>query len=156
MRGALTPIGALLAVAGCAGLDIRPLTPQQAAAAHSGGGPAGYIVYAPMTVVEIADRDGCRVGAPLQLPDYARPYLLRSRSGLGRSGVDVSISGGWMLGGFKDTSDNTALLGAAGQLLGMRSGDGGTMAAGSCRAAGLYRVAARSDGGVELVLLREY
>ncbi|MFO1401506.1 MAG: hypothetical protein U1F30_09900 [Steroidobacteraceae bacterium] len=145
----------MLALAGCAGLDIRPLTPQQAAGAHAGNGPAGYIVYAPLTVVEISDRDGCRVGAPFQLPDYSRPYLVRSRSGLGRSGVDVSIAEGWMLGGFKDTTDHAALLGAAGQLLGMRAG-GGTGAAGACRASGLYRLAARADGGLELVLLHAY
>ena len=145
----------VLALAGCAGLDIQPLTPQQAAAAHAGNGPAGYIVYAPMMVVEISDRNGCRVGAPFQLPDYARPYRLRSRSGLGRSGVDVSIADGWMLGGFKDTSDNTALLGTAGQLLGMRGGTGGPPPAG-CRAPGLYRLVARPDGAVELAALHTY
>lgn len=147
---------AMLALAGCAGLDIQPLTPQQAAAAHAGNGLAGYIVYAPLTVVEISDREGCRVGAPFQLPDYSRPYLLRSRSGLGRSGVDVSIAEGWMLGGFKDTSDNGALLGTAGQLLGMRGGSGAAGTGGGCRASGLYRLAARGDGGVELLLLHAY
>lgn len=156
MRNGLSVQIAVLALAGCAGLDIQPLTPQQAAAAHAGNGPAGYIVYAPMTVVEISDRDGCRVGAPFQLPDYARPYRLRSRSGLGRSGVDVSIADGWMLGGFKDTSDNTALLGTAGQLLGMRGGNGGTPPAGGCRAPGLYRLVARPDGAVELAVLHAY
>jgi hypothetical protein len=148
-------IGAL-ALAGCVGLDIRPLTPQQAAAAHGGGAPAGYIVYAPMSVVEIADRDGCRAGTPFQLPDYSRPYLLRSRGGLGRSGVDVSISGGWMLGGFKDSSDNGALLGAAGALLAMRGAGATEAAGGACRAPGLYRLAPQADGSVALVPLHLY
>ena len=158
MRMFLAVNCAVLALTGCAGLDIHPLTPQQAAAAHAGNGPAGYIVYAPITVVEISDRDGCRVGTPFQLPDYARPYLLRSRSGLGRSGVDVSISSGWMLGGFKDTADNGALLSTAGALLGMRGGAGSPPggAAADCRAPGLYRLVARPDGSVELAALHTY
>jgi hypothetical protein len=148
-----------LAVAACAGLDIQPLTPAQAAGAHSGGGAAGYIVYAPMTVIELTDRDGCHAGAPFQLPDYSRPYLVRSRSGLGRSGVDVSISEGWMLSGIKDTSDSSALLGAAGSVFGMRGGAGGGVAgggAGGCRAPGLYRLVAGASGGLELAPLHLY
>jgi hypothetical protein len=148
-----------MVLAGCAGLDIQPLTPQQAAAAHAGAGPAGYIVYAPMTVVEISDRDGCRAGAPFQLPDYARPYRLRSRSGLGRSGVDVSIADGWMLGGFKDSSDNGALLDAAGAVLGRRGGPGAggqPGGAGACRAPGLYRLVPGAAGGIELAPLHLY
>lgn len=156
MRQSMSVTFAALALAGCAGLDIRPLTPQQAAAAHTGNGAEGYIVYAPMTVVEISDRDGCHVGAPFQLPDPARPYLLRSRSGLGRSGVDVSIAEGWRLGGFKDTSDNSALLDTASRLLGLRAGGGAPPAGADCRAPGLYRLAARADGGFELVALFAY
>ncbi|MCC7462191.1 MAG: hypothetical protein IT480_06970 [Gammaproteobacteria bacterium] len=147
---------AVLALVGCAGLDIRALTPQQAADLHAGNGPAGYVVYAPMTVVEISDRDGCRVGAPFQLPDPARPYLLRSRSGLGRNGVDVSVADGWMLGGFKDTSDNSAWLGTAGQLLGLRPGGEVVPRTGVCRAPGLYRLAVQAGGELELRALHAY
>jgi hypothetical protein len=146
-----------VALAGCAGLDIQPLTPAQAAAAHSGSGPAGYVIYAPMTVIEVSDRDGCRAGAPLQLPDYSRPYLVRSRSGIGRCGVDVTISEGWMLGGFKDTSDNNALLDVAASALGLRAGAGAAGQGGAaCRAPGLYRVVPGASGSVELVPVHLY
>ena len=152
-----------MALAACAGLDIRPLTPAQAASAHAGDGPAGYIVYAPLTVVEVSDRDGCRAGAPFQLPDYSKPYLVRSRTGLGRNGVDVAINEGWMLGGIKDTSDNGALLEAVGKVLGVRGGPGaggagggsGT-AGGPCRAPGLYRLAPGASGNIELLPLHLY
>jgi len=152
-----------MALAGCAGLDIRPLTREQAASAHAGGGPAGYIVYAPMTVIEVSDKDGCRAGAPFQLPDYSKPYLVRSRSGLGRNGVDVAINEGWMFGGIKDTSDNSALLDAVGTVFGIRGGQGGAgpggaggTAAGSCRAPGLYRLVAGASGNIELLPLHLY
>ena len=145
-----------LAVAACAGLDIQPLTPAQAAGAHAGDGAAGYIVYAPMTVIELSDRDGCHAGAPFQLPDYSRPYRVRSRSGLGRSGVDVSISEGWMLSGIKDTSDSSALLGAAGTMFGMRAGASAAGGAGGCRAPGLYRLVTGASGGLELAPLHLY
>jgi len=150
-----------LVLAGCAGLDIRPLTPGQAARAHAGEGPAGYIVYAPLTVIEVSDREGCRAGAPFQLPDYSRPYLVRSRTGVGRNGVDVAISAGWMLGGIRDTSDNGVLLDAMGTALGVRAGSGGAIGggglpAGACRAPGLYRLAADAAGNVQLLPLHLY
>jgi hypothetical protein len=150
-----------MVLGGCAGLDIRPLTREQAASVHAGGGPAGYIVYAPMTVIEVSDRDGCRAGAPFQLPDYSKPYLVRSRSGLGRNGVDIAISEGWMLGGIKDTSDNGALLDAVGTVLGVRGGGGGAAAGGgaaggACRAPGLYRLAPDAAGSIQLLPLHLY
>jgi len=155
MQRILAVLIALAALAGCAGLDIRPLTPEQAAAAHAGGGQQGYIVYAPMTVIELGDKDGCRVGAPFQLPDYSRPYLVRSRAGLGRSGVDVSISNGWMLGGIKDTSDNGVLLDAAASVLRARSAGGGEGAP-ACRAPGLYRLVRDAEGRMQFEPLRLY
>jgi hypothetical protein len=144
----------LTVLAGCAGLDIRPLTREQAALAHAGSGPEGYIVYAPRTVIELSDKDGCRAGAPFQLPDYSRPYLVRSRAGLGHSGVDVAISEGWMLSGIKDTSDNAAVLDAAGRVFGTHGGQGG--GGGACHAPGLYRLGQDASGNLQLLPLHLY
>jgi hypothetical protein len=152
-----------MVLAGCAGLDIRPLTREQAANAHAGAGPAGYIVYGPMTVIEVSDKGGCHAGAPFQLPDYSKPYLVRSRTGLGRNGIDVAIDSGWMLSGIKDTSDSSALLDSMGTVFGVRGGPGAAgpgggsgTAAGACRAPGLYRLAPGAAGNIELLPLQLY
>jgi hypothetical protein len=68
-----------------------------------------------------------------------------------------------MLGGIKDTSDNSALLDAVGTVFGVRGGQGGAgpggaggTAAGSCRAPGLYRLGQDAAGNFELIPLRLY
>jgi len=135
MRRILTlslPLFALLS--GCAGIDLNTLAPEQVTSARNGTGPAlnGYVLYDPVVVVEISskevclgekDKDGncagqtvtqCAASVPFLLPDYSKPYLVASRSGFGKAGVDITISDGWRLGGIKDNSDNTAILSAIG------------------------------------------
>ena len=49
-----------LVLAGCSGVDIRPISPALEAAAHARDGAAsGYVVYGPMVVVEVALREVC-------------------------------------------------------------------------------------------------
>jgi hypothetical protein len=147
-------------IAGCAGLDITPISPAEEAAAHAGRSDVkGYIVYAPMVVVEISQKElcnaqdakgackgtsttTCSAGAPFLLPDASRPFLVNVRSGFGKTGVEVAITNGWQLGNIKDNSDNTALLGTLEKLLpllGARSITG-EAPTGQCKAPGLYRV----------------
>lgn len=129
LRSVVIVVGAA-ATSGCAGLDIVPITKQQAQTAHDGSGKAGYIVYHPLLLVRVGselrcpqdkmpdgkcDRNNatieyCEVSAPFLFPDYERPYRVTSKAGLGKAGVEVSIMNGWMLSSFKDNSDNTALL----------------------------------------------
>lgn len=117
-------------MSGCSGLDIKSMTLSevQAARVKDNKKPLdGYVIYEPMTVVEISSKavcqttmkDGkcegaskiqCAASLPFQLPDYSKPYLIKSRTGLGKAGVDVTITDGWKLGGIKDSSDNSAIL----------------------------------------------
>ena len=113
-------------ISGCAGLDIRPISKKQADQVHNiDNSMEGYIVYQPMVLVEVINKeictnqkDGdcisvgniCGYGQVIYLPDYSKPYLVDSSNGFGKAGVDIQIKDGWMLAGLKDTSDNTALL----------------------------------------------
>lgn len=153
-------------LSGCAGLDITPISAADDQAAHSGNSTLkGYVVYGPMIVVEVTrkeicidkDENGtctggteitCSAGKPFALPDPTKPFLLQSRSGLGKAGVDVTINDGWQLGNIKDNSDNTALLGTVGTLLGIKAATvaTGNGASGSCKASGLYRVTIKPSG----------
>lgn len=172
-----SPLLALLVAAlltGCAGLELKTLTPAQVADARSTQGSAldGYVLYEPVVVVEIAVKDvclaskndkgqcsaptikQCAASIPFLLPDYSRPYLLKSKSGLGKAGVDVAVSDGWRLGSLKDSSDNTAILGTLEKLFGVKElvpdGDAKT-----CKAPGLYRLNP-SPGGDPLLPLKLY
>jgi hypothetical protein len=150
-----TLLAALLA--GCAGVEIRPISQEQAQQAHDGAGKElGYIVYEPVVVVEVGPRQvctgaegkgkctlqtQCAAGAPFILPDYSRPYLVSAKSGLGKTGLDMTIVDGWRLGSLKDSSDTGAVLGVLEKLA--TRGPSAKATAGaeeSCKAAGLYRV----------------
>ncbi len=144
-------------IAGCAGLDITPISPDQDKAAHAGTPLQGYIIYAPMVVVEVARKatcgktkaDGqceeapvvtCSAGTPFTLPDPSKPFLVNSRSGFGKAGADVTITNGWQLGNIKDNSDNTAILGLVEKLIPLRAMSAATTASPAECKAGLYRV----------------
>ena len=147
-----------LALAGCSGVDIRPISPTLEREAHTRDGAAsGYVVYGPMMVVEVTPREvcvvkgekgacgttetRCAVGTPFALPDLAKPFLVDIKSGFGKSGVELTITNGWMLGGIKDHSDNTAILSLLEKVavpMLRASEDPAKRAA--CSAAGLYRV----------------
>jgi hypothetical protein len=149
-------MSAAVLLAGCGGIDVRPISQERALGAHdTGGDERGYIVYEPVVVVEVGPRQVCNAteskgkcalhtqcvaGAPFILPDYSRPYLLSAKAGLGKTGLDMTIIDGWRLGSLKDTSDNGAILGALEKL----AARGATDEAGvrGCKAAGLYRVVA--------------
>lgn len=168
-------LGVLITVAltGCAGLSIAPISPDKANKAHTDGASvSGYIVYHPMVVVEVAEREvclkrgakgeceksetRCAVGSPFVMPDYSKPYVVDIKSGFGKAGAEVEIVDGWRLGKAKDTADNTAVLGllekiAEAKILKAAPQDG----VAKCKVPGLYRVSI-SDGVVELAPLKVY
>lgn len=152
-------VGVLLTAltVGCAGVEIRSISQDRALQAHEGTHEErGYIVYEPVVVVEVSPRQVCTAaegkgkcslqtqcvaGAPFILPDYSRPYLVSTRSGLGKTGLDMTIVDGWRLGSLKDSSDTGAVLGVLERLAtrgppAESSADSGS----ACKAAGLYRV----------------
>jgi hypothetical protein len=164
-----------LALAGCSGVEIRPISPALERASHEKDGSAsGYVVYGPMVVVEVAPREvclakdaakgtctdeetRCAVGTPFVLPDYTKPFLVDIKSGFGKAGVDVTIADGWRLGNVKDNSDNSAILGLVEKIAVplLRAEKSATTRRGGCSQPGLYRV--EIDGtGVKLSRLIAY
>ncbi len=159
MHRSLSALALPVVLTGCAGLEIETLTSDQVKKARSDPGHAlkGYVVYEPVVVVEISVKDACLAGKdekdkckaptvvqcaasiPFLLPDYAKPYLVRSKNGLGKAGVDVAITDGWRLGSIKDNSDNTAVLGTIEKLLGVQS-MGSDSKGSQCLDPGLYQV----------------
>ena len=172
-RTAWSLVAIACALAGCSGVDIRPITPALEHEAHTRGGAAsGYVVYGPMVVVEVGLREvcvmrnekgacveheaRCAAGAPFVLPDLSKPFLVDIRNGFGKAGVDLAITDGWRLGQIKADVDNTAILGTIEKLVPLlRSADGATRRKGDCGATGLYRVALEG-GTVKLVPLFAY
>jgi hypothetical protein len=174
-RNLLPALAATIALTGCAGLDLRSMTREQAASVHTKDNTiSGYVLYAPMVVVDVTLREvcvgkdaagkcinepRCSAGSPFVLPDYSKPYRIDVRSGLGKAGVDVSIAEGWRLGGIKDSSDNTAVLGLVEKFLagaGVLTAKVTNGAPGrECKAAGLYRVSI-DDTGPTLTKLFSY
>jgi hypothetical protein len=162
------------ALAGCSGVAIRPISPALERSAHEQDGTAsGYVVYGPMVVVEVAQREvcvakndkgacvdaetRCAIGAPVFLPDLAKPFLVDIKSGFGKAGVDVTIADGWRLGNVKDNSDNSAILGLVEKIAVplLRAEKSATTRRGGCSQPGLYRV--EIDGtGVKLSRLIAY
>lgn len=104
------------------------------------------MVYEPtLYTVGKDDKGSCVVGKPFVPPDYSRPYRIDSKAGLGKSGVEVTIMDGWILGTFKDNSDNTAILQAIrGKAL---HGDRSTCPV------GMYRAVKGGSGRIEEVPL---
>lgn len=169
----------IFSLIGCAGVSIKPISLKMALEAHqdsSCNSPCinGYIVYEPIVVVEVSQKEvclekdskgdckkqviRCSAGTPFVLPDYTKPYLVNIKSGIGKSGVDVTISDGWRLGNVKDNSDNTALLGTVGDMLGaFKTFSSLTKPAidENCKAPGLYRVTVE-NGAVKLTPMLVY
>ena len=154
----------MIGLVGCAGVDITPITSNDAKQAHETNSPNGYIVYEPVVLVEISKKEVCvkkdeagkctsqetvcSVGAPFVMPDYKKPYRVNPRSGFGKSGAEITIADGWRLGGVKDTSDNTAILDFVGKAIGIGTKSFIQMPAEkavSCKDPGLYRVNIESD-----------
>lgn len=133
---------------GCSGVIIKPLTAAEAKAHREGGG-SGYLVYEPTIYFAVSqdDKKACIIGKPFGLPDYSRPYRVDSKSGLGKSGVDISITDGWILGGFKDNSDNTSLLTSLMSVAGFKD-DPEKKGADSCQV-GLYVIVKDGSGRIE-------
>ncbi len=171
MRHLTLIVSLTLVIAGCSGLEIKTLGPADVKNAHADEGKRpqpGYIVYGPMLLVMISevetclgkqkengDCEGpvakkCALSEPILFPDSSRPFLVRSKNGLGKAGVDVTILDGWRLGSFKDESDNTALLAAVEKLAIARNTPSKT----TCKV-GLYRwdTTAGSDPLVRVPLL---
>jgi hypothetical protein len=118
----------------------------------------GYVVYEPLTVVEITqerpcetkDASGkctaygasrCKVGTPFYVPNYSRPTLINSRTGFGKAGVDVTISNGWQLGAVKDNTDSSAVLSLIEKVAGLSTAaivPGLSPSAVGCTKEGLY------------------
>ncbi|WP_430415540.1 hypothetical protein [Marinobacter adhaerens] len=158
-----TVISAAL-LSACAGLSITPITVEQVQNAHQPGSEIeGYIVYQPMLVAEIGEKTicvsraangecekftlACGIGELKSLPDYSKPYLLKSSSGFGKAGVEINIEDGWKLTSLKDNSDNTGFLDVLAAIGGVElssitpsfeSGKG-------CSMAGIYRVSLENN-----------
>jgi len=164
----LVSLAGLAGVAGCAGLEITTLKADQVSTARTTGNALnGYVVYEPIVAIELSTKEVCLGGKdekgncksalvtqcaatlPFTLPDYTRPYLVTSKTGFGKAGVEVAIADGWRLSNIKDSSDNTALLSALGVKTASAS-DKGTQ----CRTPGLYRLPL--DGSGQLVPLQLY
>ena len=165
----------VVSLSGCAGLDIASLSTAAANNAHSRSNEVkGYIVYHPMVVVEVGEKElciaknekgqctkvktVCGVGDPKTLPDYSKPYLLTPKSGLGKAGVDIKIEEGWRLGGIKDESDNTALLGVLATAGGIETTVEGPVSDASisdCSDSGIYQVKPL-EGGIQLIPILKY
>lgn len=147
MKSVLAMLLFTVLLGGCSGIIIQPLSKSEVKE-HQEGRGSGYLAYEPTIYFAVGqdDKGACIVGKPFGLPDYSRPYRVDSKSGLGKSGVDVSITDGWVLGGFKDNSDNTSLLTSLKGLMAL-NGD-----ANACRV-GLYRVAKDGAGQIERVTL---
>ena len=154
MKQTLLATSICLVVCGCSGLELRAMEPKEVNGLFGGGNrTAGYVIYEPMVVVEISDetpclkKEGekciekgapkCTVGAPIYLPNYERPYIVNSKSGFGKAGVDVAINNGWQIGAIKDNSDNSSLLPFVTSVTGTYAD--GEKAAG-CKEPGLYRL----------------
>ncbi|MEO8484833.1 MAG: hypothetical protein ABI585_00705 [Betaproteobacteria bacterium] len=164
-RTALLALMAAATLAGCSGVDLRPISPALEQRAHLEDGTAsGYVVYGPMVVVEVAPRavcvarndknactkeeTRCAVGTPFALPDPTKPFLVDVRNGFGKAGVDLTIVDGWRLAGIKDQSDNTAILDTiqklAAPLLATARRESTDQA--ECPKAGIYRLTIDKDG----------
>ena len=160
-------IGLVFCLSACAGVNITPLSAQEASVLHQkSNGAKGYVVHAPVVVVEISrvcvGKEGnkpceasemqCKAGAPFVMPDYSRPFLVDVRSGFGKAGVDVSFTSGWLLSSVKDNSDNAGPLGLLGKLVGLKAAFIGLDGGGSDTCPyGLYRVQFDAkEGGLEL------
>lgn len=171
----LFPIVLCLSLLGaCAGVEIEPLTAAQAQEVHHGGAQAaGYVVYAPMVVLEVAQEEvciakddkghcqaqetRCTASKPFTLPDYSKPYRVSSKSGLASAGSEINITDGWMLGSVKISVDNAPALGLVQKLVALNrleTPDAGTSGRG-CSAAGLYK-ADMVSGAVKLSPLLLY
>jgi hypothetical protein len=153
-------------IAGCVGLEITPISPTDEAASHAGGTDLkGYIIYEPMVVVEVSQKElcsaqddkgnckgatviTCSAGTPFLLPDTSKPFLVNVRSGFGKTAVEVAITNGWQLSSIKDNSDNTALLGTLEKIIGLGGARSVAREAtvGKCKAPGLYRVHLAPEG----------
>ena len=98
----------------------------------------------------------CSAGTPFVLPDTSKPFLVNSKSGFGKAGVDVAITNGWQLGSIKDNTDNTALLGTLDKIIALGAKSFARDGAGEqCKASGLYRVI-QAPAGVTLSPLLIY
>ncbi|MCG6873066.1 MAG: hypothetical protein LJE84_12310 [Gammaproteobacteria bacterium] len=154
-------------LSGCSGVAITQISPESAR--HTGAETPGYIVHAPMVVVEIAEVEvcaqrndsnkcvrtttRCSVGKPFVLPDYQRPFRVNVKSGLGKTNVDLTFNDGWLLGKVKDASDNSGIPASLLKVLeGVRSLAEAKARVGGCKPAGLYRVGPDSTSLQELKL----
>lgn len=112
MKSIVVLLLAAAALSACAGLDVTPVSPAQVRSAHRGGEKLdGYVVYAPMIVIEMGMNDGvlCSVGKPFLLPDTASPFLVNTRTGFGSTSVVLTIHDGWLLTGITNRSGNAAV-----------------------------------------------
>lgn len=140
--------GVLLALllAGCSGITIKglPNLPADRTDLH------GYVVYEPIVMVAVAQAQhgGCSL-SQFTVPNYGRPYEVGARSGLGKSGVNVTITDGWRLGGFTDNSDNSSLFPVsdlAKAIAGADAGAGTGTAPPPCPVTGLFVVGQGTNG----------
>ena len=111
-----------LVLCGCSGVSVEPLTTKEREdyAGHKGkyeigrekAKSTGYVVYEPIIVFSVAEKEmcferkdavctkpgsTCEFGSKTVFPNYDRPYLVTPLSGLGKSGIELTFTEGWLL-----------------------------------------------------------
>lgn len=94
----------LLSFVGCAGYSIKPQWDKNLS--------SGYQVYAPhphlLVNTTIANNMVTQTASIIYLPDYSKPYKVRTWNFLGKADFSFTFDQGWNLTAISDKSDNTA------------------------------------------------
>jgi hypothetical protein len=98
-------------LAGCAGYTVQAMKPD----GSGKNGPSGYTVYEPKPYIlrtPILDDKAVLKGyqfSVVYLPNYSKPYRVRSYNFLAKSDIQFTFKDGWMLTNVADKSDNTTI-----------------------------------------------
>lgn len=147
-------------LAGCAGYTVQAMKPD----GSGKNGPSGYTVYEPKPYIlrtPILDDKAVLKGyqfSVVYLPDYSRPYKVRTQNFLAKSDIQFTFKDGWMFTNIADKSDNTTiasdLIKAAQAILpGLRGIDGAANAT-SDTVPVLYEIEFSRENG-QIIALRE-
>ena len=110
MKKSFLVFAAMVALSGCAGYSIKnPVSGEN------------YRVYRPqpylLLLPTVEDPEHPYTGKIVYLPDYSKPYEIKSWSGFGKADFSFTINEGWQLTAIADKADNTSLMTALPALL---------------------------------------